>query len=345
MRTRRRTYWRRRSDRLLLGAAIVAVLALFFTYTQGCNTTGESPTAPATTTATAAPSSTATASTPTVESTPAPTSGADIKIHKDGRVNNRTDTTYFACLYDKTYGEGQLAEEWKATPGVTKMSYVEPGCKPGTGQIDLILNPCPPTPHGLAPVAALPGINVPAQYAPDSPECTDDECVETEPTFIKIERGEEGDWGECEEVREGECARTRWYEEITTWKLCDTVWTTTKERPEYERCSCEQSDCVLKAELEGFACFAPLGSEESEASAFGVAAINGTLAWEKFDVDDSCWTVPKDSFVVMKDGRADCPEGETKYYAFTAEEGDYVCPQWTTVGRGSISHSTVFSCQ
>jgi hypothetical protein len=206
MNTRARRFGRRRSDKRVWVFAILAALGLYATYLASCGKDG-GPTTPAIgssqdTTAGAGSSSTAPTPAATEES---PASGLDIKIRNNGEVINNEQETYTACLYHKPFGAGVLVDNWKAKPGKTQSDWigpdgkhVNPGCEPGEGQIDVIeAATCPPTPHGLSPLAANPNVKIPAEQE----EC---ECEPGEWEPVGEPKIETSPWGECPQAFEGE---------------------------------------------------------------------------------------------------------------------------------------------
>lgn len=281
---------------------------------------------------------TASATQPAQPASDAPTSSVDIKVTNKGVVKNNTQTTYTACLFDAPYGEGKLVEEWKAKPGRTSMSYTTDTCEPGKGQIDITpAGKCTELPHGMEIVAANVAVVIPAGLSGDA--CSEPECTE-EPSIVSVERGEEGEWGECEEVRPGSCAKTRTFEEITTWKQCDKTWTTTEVRPEYERCECGiQRRCTVRTPRwyngEDNYCFDnPIGNENDECALFGLEPLGKT----EFDSG-------KQSTHATMDAEIAFVKGGLCYRIYNdVEAGDWMRGPSLTSPWRDISHVTYCGC-
>jgi len=279
----------RKTYAVLILAFIVGISMSFM---LSCNSKS-SPTGPSLPgDATSQPGTVSPSDTTTPAVTPAEPTNIDIKIKGDGTVVNNSGTTYTACLFDAPYGEGKLADQWLVKAGRTPMEYENETCEEQKPQLDIIdAKTCPPTPHGLSPIAAR--ILDPLPPAPECAEC------EEEAEIVKVERGEEGDWGECEESRpEAEastdvpqCSKSREVEFITHWKQCDKTWTTTETRPEYERCECpcvdewrmEQEPEIIEGKWSE--CVAP--EEPFDESAF--AAFAGVTASTHTPAPELCY--------------------------------------------------------
>lgn len=97
----------------------------------------------------------------------------------------------------------------------------------------------------------------------------------------------------------------------------------------------ECDDEVLITAKSGYYCLSPLGSESAEATWLGVANVG-----VKTDNGNAeCATPGVHDIVLFKDGRADCPQGQSSYYVVTPTNAGSYCP-WPA--QGEISHYTVF---
>lgn len=279
-----------------LGALmILGLLCLGLTFTVACNSDSPTSSSPSSSSSTTPTATSPTASTPAPTPTPSPssTSPIDIKIHNNGRVVNNEKDTFRACLYHKPYGEGKLLDpggDWLVKPGSTPMTATYPGCEPTVGQLDVIDGQCPPTPHGLVPLAANPNVTIPAaegvgewvwgQEIRTNTEEEWSECVSRDAladlghdlaALDLLPVDEEADLETADDVRPG-CFRYRLVTmKQTATRTCDPeTQTRTRSYFEYERCDCP---CKVPAALE-------TSLDHNRNDIWTEATVEGEGAWE-----------------------------------------------------------------